>query len=156
MRSFLTGLLIAAIVVAGAAWLAKRPPNEPEARPGERAGGAIATDSAALPSNRTPATMTEPSATAPVERAEPARPGRDELVTLDPPPDAPSGPVLDATGPAPEATTRDELVTVPVDSQPAPASRPERTMVPPDLPEPPRRDELTDAPVPGQGNTSTR
>jgi hypothetical protein len=158
MRTFLIGLLVVAVVVAGAAWFASRSPGEAEVQPAGRAPDPIATESAVAHPGPESTTTGELPAPAPgdMDPPEPARPDHEEMTTLDPPPPAAGGPELEATGSSTDVTARDELVSVPVDPQAAPAGRPELEIVPTDPPEPARRDERTDAPVPGQGKTSTR
>lgn len=158
MRTFLTGLLVAAIVVVGAMWFAGRSPGDAEVQRAGRAPDPAATDSAVA--HPVPESSTTAEFPAPVpgemDAPEPARADRPELVTLDPPPSTPSGPTLEGPDPAPDVTIRDELVTVPVDADASQAGRPELETVPADRPESTRRDELADALAPGQGNTSTR
>jgi len=102
MRSIMTGLLVAAVVAAGAVWLANRSSAEAEVQPVGHAPGPVATDDA----------MTHPG-------PEPSR-------------------TSDLPGPAP----------VEIDP-PEPA-------LPADVQDSARRGELTDAPEPDQGSTSTR
>jgi hypothetical protein len=158
MRNFFFGLLAVAFIVGGAAWFASRSPGEAEVQRAGRTSDPIAPESAVAQPGAESSTAGEPPAPAvgEMDPTEPTRTDREELVTLDPPPPTAGGPVLETTGPATEVTARDELVSVPVDPQAAPAGRPELEIVPADPPEAARRDERTDAPVPGQGNTSTR
>lgn len=158
MRNVLIGLLVAAVVVAGAAWFAMRSPGEAELQGAGRAPDPVATDSVATH----PGSESESAAEVPVPHSsdsappETTREDRPELVTLDPQPPASGGPTLESIETAPDVTVRDELITVPVDADASQSDRPELETVPADPPESTRRDELAEVPVPGQGNTSTR
>jgi hypothetical protein len=158
MRTLFIGLLAVTVVVAGAAWFANRSPGDAEVQRGGRAPDPVAADSAVAHPGLETSKTTESPAPVPGETdvPDPARADRPELVTLDPPPPTASGPTLESTGTVPDATIRDELVTVPVDADPAQTGRRELETVPADPSESARRDERADAPVPGQGNTSTR
>lgn len=158
MRSIMTGLLVAAVVAAGAVWLANRSSDEAEVQPVGHAPDPVATDDAMTHPGPELSRTSDLPGPAPVEidPSEPALADRDELDMSDPPLPAAGGPVLYTAEPAPDATVRDELLTVPVDTQEAPAGRPELETVPADVQESARRGELTDAPEPGQGSTSTR
>ena len=158
MRTFLIGLLAAVVVVAGMVWLAGRAPGDAEAQRAAPAPDAVATDSAVAHPVLESSSTAElpPPVPGETDAPEPAREDRPELVTLDPQPPTAGGPTLESIEMVPDATTRDELVTVPIDADPAQGGRPELEAVPADPPESTDREELAEVPVPGQGSTSTR
>jgi hypothetical protein len=141
MRTFLTGLIVAAIVAAGFAWLTSREPAElavresrPAAEPAAAGAVAVAT---AVPG--------PPESAAP----QPATKDRNELMTLDPPQEASSGPMRleeDLPDSPSGGAVREPDATSTVPSSSAPRLRLPETGPPPDDDRPLRGPEM---PLPG-------